>query len=154
MMGYFMPNVSKSDNRNVHGPRGPAFAPILWTPKYLDSPLNSNTSLVNDIDVIEITTTETDSGDPNVPVGIDTERVSGISEKPPDRCVSHMDPTRWVRSPISDRLGWEEARCQDCGTFIGFNPIPESSGGLSENIPIEPDRLSRSGLRGSDSLNM
>jgi len=148
-----MSKVSKSHSGNVHGPRGPDFTPILWTPKYLDSPLISKACSVKDADGLSTTPTETNSGEAAVPVSIDQERITATSEKPRDRCVSHMDPTRWVRSPVPDRLGWEEARCRDCGTFIGFNPIRESAGGLSENIPIEPDRLPRSGLRGSDSLN-
>lgn len=152
-MDHCKTNVSNRRNENVRGPRGPDFAPILWTPKYLDSPLTSKACSVKDADGLSTAPTETNSGEAAVPVSIDQERITATPEKPPDRCVSHMDPTRWVRSHVPDRLGWEEARCRDCGTFIGFNPIPESTGRLSENRPIEPDRLPRSGLRGSDSLN-
>jgi hypothetical protein len=153
-MDYFKTNVSNRRNENVQGPRGPAFAPILWMPKYLDSPLILNTSSVDDTDVIGITTAESDFSDFHVPVSTDKERIAAFSEKPRDRCVSHMDPSRWVRSPVSDRIGWEEARCQDCGTFIGFNPIPESAGLLTENRAIKPDRALDLGLHGSDSLSM
>lgn len=44
-----------------------------------------------------------------------------------DRCESHLDHTRWSRTPVPDRDGWELARCVDCGVFIGMNPIPDTT---------------------------
>jgi hypothetical protein len=43
-----------------------------------------------------------------------------------ERCELHLDSTRWSRTPIPDRPGWELARCVDCGVFIGMNPIPNT----------------------------
>ena len=146
-----MSNLSKRRSKSVHGPRGPAFAPIPWTPKFLDSPLISISGSISDADELSITTSESNSEEAEVPVGIDQARSAVVSEKPPDRCVSHLDPARWVRSPLPDRLGWEEARCQDCGTFIGFNPVPESTAGVSKDGVVEPDGVLHSALRGSDS---
>lgn len=51
---------------------------------------------------------------------------SWCSQMNSERCQSHLDHTRWSRAPVPDRDGWELARCDDCGTFIGMNPVPNT----------------------------
>jgi hypothetical protein len=47
---------------------------------------------------------------------------AGEPEVAPRRCPTHLDPTKWYKTPARDRAGFAIVTCKLCGAFIGYFP--------------------------------
>lgn len=53
-----------------------------------------------------------------------------------NRCISHVDPADWIRTPIPGRPGWVQTHCGRCGVFIGNAPESQVRTLASQDLAV------------------